>query len=227
VLFDAGGPLVHLREPVGESYAPFARRHGARVPAWRVEDGFRRVLASAPAMVFPGRPIAETAELERLWWRERVRETFRATDQSLRLDDFEACFRSLWDHFSGPAAWQAAPGAERTLRTLRQRGLATGIVSNFDLRLPGLLVGLGLAPWLQVVALPAHAGAAKPDPRIFRYALAELGVPAHQALHAGDDTVQDVRGARSAGLRSVLLGSPATLRALPRRLEELALEPGA
>lgn len=45
-----------------------------------------------------------------------------------------------------------------------------------------------------------HAGAAKPDPRIFRHLLEVAGLPAHAVLHVGDDPHTDVAGARDAGL---------------------------
>ncbi|BFI95026.1 MAG: HAD family hydrolase [Rhodanobacter sp.] len=45
-------------------------------------------------------------------------------------------------------------------------------------------------------------GAAKPDPRIFRAAVAQLGVAACEVLHVGDDPELDVAGAHRAGLRA-------------------------
>ena len=48
----------------------------------------------------------------------------------------------------------------------------------------------------------ASAGAAKPDPKIFRAALAETGARAAQTLHVGDDPEHDVDGARQMGFRT-------------------------
>ncbi|MEN8183583.1 MAG: HAD-IA family hydrolase [Myxococcota bacterium] len=224
VLFDAAGTLIELKEPVGETYARVARRHGACVPAGRLEDGFRRIFAAAPAMVFPGAPPAEAALRERAWWREVVRGTFRAADQQEELSDFEACFAELWRHYGSPGAWRARPGAAAVLRTLRSRGLALAILSNFDQRLPPLLAALGLAAELDAVVLPAHAGVAKPDRRIFEHALTRLGVPAAEAVYVGDDADADLAGAHGAGLAAIDVKSLATLEALPSRLEAGALE---
>ena len=88
------------------------------------------------------------------------------------------------------------------------------MVSNFDARLNGLLEGLGIRRLLDAVVCSSHAGSAKPDPAIFRAALAELDVPATATLHVGDEPVADVLGARSAGLSAVLLcrsGAPAAV----------------
>jgi len=67
---------------------------------------------------------------------------------------------------------------------------------------------------VDAVVCSSHAGSAKPDPAIFGAALAALDVPASATLHAGDDPVADVQGARTAGLSAVLVcrsGPPATL----------------
>ncbi|MDE2156280.1 MAG: HAD family hydrolase [Xanthomonadaceae bacterium] len=59
-------------------------------------------------------------------------------------------------------------------------------------------------------------GAAKPDPRIFLAAAEQLGVAPTAILHAGDDPLLDVAGARAAGLRTAWINRcgdrwPATL----------------
>jgi putative hydrolase of the HAD superfamily len=48
-------------------------------------------------------------------------------------------------------------------------------------------------------------GVEKPDPEIFRRALARLGATADRTLFVGDIVSIDVVGARGAGLRPVLL----------------------
>jgi putative hydrolase of the HAD superfamily len=219
VLFDAAGTLIATAEPVGQSYARLARRHGVELPAWRLEDAFRRVLGRAPPMVFPGAPPRAVAGLEREWWRRVVRATFRASDGTARFADFEAFFAELFEHFARPASWRARPGSAEALCALRARGLATGVVSNFDHRLPGILAGLGLAELLDCVVLPGEVGAAKPDPAIFACALARLRVPARAAVFVGDRADQDLAGARAAGLRAIDVGGLATLLELPERLQ--------
>jgi putative hydrolase of the HAD superfamily len=226
VLFDAAGTLLELREPLGETYARVAGCHGVRLPAWRIEDAFERVLRSAPARVFPGAPLEESARRERAAWRAVVRDTFRAADQSARFDDpggFDACFGELWDHYASPGAWRPREGAAAALAELARRGLALGVVSNFDQRLPGILAGLDLAKHLRAVVLPARAGAAKPDPRIFAHALAELGVAAGETVFVGDDAAADLDGARAAGLHACDVTRLASLRELPDHLAEIAL----
>ncbi len=219
VLFDAAGTLIELCEPVGESYARVARDFGVALPAWRVDDAFRRVFARAEPMVFPDAAPGEVEALERGWWHGIVRSTFLAADSTQRFSDFDAFFERLYAVFSEPGSWRPRAGALELLRELRTRGLATAIVSNFDRRLPGILADLGLAPWLDAIVLPADAGAAKPDRRIFALALARLGVAASEAVYVGDDEDRDVAGARAAGLEAIDVHSLATLSQLPARVD--------
>ena len=53
--------------------------------------------------------------------------------------------------------------------------------------------------------LTSRAGVAKPGAGIFQRALAELDVRADQAVHVGDSLRKDWEGARSIGMRAILL----------------------
>lgn len=102
------------------------------------------------------------------------------------------------------------PGA---LRRLRAEGARLVVVSNWDVSLHEVLARTGLAALVDGAITSAEHGAAKPDPSIFAAAL-ELagGVPAAEALHAGDSVDVDVAGARAAGIEAVLVsrdGEPA------------------
>lgn len=56
-----------------------------------------------------------------------------------------------------------------------------------------------------VIVASAAVGYQKPDPAIFTTALSTLGVAPAEALHVGDRRVEDLDGARSAGLQALLL----------------------
>ena len=96
--------------------------------------------------------------------------------------------------------FEAVPGAVATLDDLRRRGIALAMVSNWDCALPDHIERLGLGHLFQTVVASAVAGAEKPDPRIFRVALAQLGVEPGRALHIGDEP-NDEQGAAAAGMR--------------------------
>lgn len=206
VLFDAVGTLMRLREPVGVTYARVAGGGDADA----LQAAFAAQLRTRAPMVFAERSPAARRTAERAWWHELVRDVFGAAGCRLSSDTFDR----LWNHYAGAAAWERAPGATELLRRLRADGRRTGVVSNFDHRLHDLLAALALAPLLDVVVLPADAGAAKPDARIFACALARLGVAAADAVYVGDDPHDDHAGAAAAGLRVVDVTAVRDLRDL-------------
>jgi len=65
------------------------------------------------------------------------------------------------------------------------------------------LAAIGLARFFEHAIAARDAGVLKPDPRIFALLLQRAGVLAERALHAGDDVVADVEGARRAGITPV------------------------
>jgi putative hydrolase of the HAD superfamily len=224
VVFDAVGTLLLLREPVGETYARFARAHGVAVPASRLGEAFGRVLAVAPPNVHTGVTPDVAAERERGWWRERVRETFCAADGMARFDDFDLFFARLFSHYAGAAAWRLAAGATQCLASLEARGLSLGVLSNFDRRLRGLLESLGLQDRFAVVTLPSDAGAAKPERAIFEACLARLGLPAERVLYVGDRAQLDIAAAHQAGLHALDVGTLTDLSLLPDAIDDLERE---
>lgn len=211
VSFDGVGTLLRLREPVGQTYGRFAHRHGVTLPAGRIDEGFHRILASAPPMAFPGEPAERVCELERHWWWSRVRETFRATDQTARFTDFDAYFAEVFAHYATAEAWETMPGARETLAELRAMGLRTAVASNFDHRLGPILQALDLLDFFELLWTPGAAGSAKPASAFFQGLAEALGLPTDAILHVGDDGEDDGRGARDAGLRAWILEPPATL----------------
>ncbi len=218
VIFDAAGTLIETAEPVGEVYAREARSFGVELPASRIEEAFRRILAAAPPPAWPGASLREAAEAERRWWWERVRETFRAADGTVRFDDFDGFFDRLFEHYAHGAAWRLRPGAREALVALRRDGLQLAVLSNFDQRLRPVLRELGIHGCFDAVTLPADAGAAKPARQIFDVCLKRLGVANHRCVYVGDHAEQDLASSKTAGLHSVDVASLATLAELPARV---------
>jgi putative hydrolase of the HAD superfamily len=194
------------------------------LPAKRLDDAFRRSFARASPLVFPNATPATIADHERSWWHAVVRSTFRAADPSVRFDDFEGFFAALYAEFSRAGSWRLRPGCRAMLGRLRDRGLALGVVSNFDRRLHALLADLEIAAFFDSIVLPSDAGAEKPDPAIFGFALARLGASAAEAVFVGDSQAEDIHGAHAVGMRAIDVTSLADLDEFPDRLSQL-LEP--
>lgn len=199
LLLDAMGTLIGLRSPLGSTYAAAAARHGLTVTAAAVDRAFPAVLRTAPPLAFPGLagPVLEQAECR--WWGDRIDATLAACGAGPAP---EALHRELFEAFADPALWRVYDDVPQAMERWHRRGLRLSVVSNFDQRLPGLLEGLGLRPWLETVVISSTAGAAKPSPVPFQQALAALALKAEQVWHVGDSD-EDVLGAAAAGIQAV------------------------
>ena len=213
VCLDAAGTLFRPRGSVGGIYARFARAHGLPATAGlagELERRFREQFAAMPPPAYRPDAPAHNQAVDRLWWREIV----TAVMGDPGPGDFEAFFDAVFDAFADPALWELYPGTLDVLDRLRAGGLRLAIISNFDARLMSICRGLRLGERVEAIVYSSGVGAAKPDARIFRHALARLGVPAAAALHVGDSLRADVEGARAAGLQAIHLhrDAPAPVR---------------
>jgi putative hydrolase of the HAD superfamily len=104
----------------------------------------------------------------------------------------------------------AFPDALPTLHALRTRVSLAAVSDAQRLFLEPELRAVGLAGHFDVLVVSSDHGFRKPDPRLFRLALEQLGVPATAALHVGDNPDRDVAGARAAGLLGVHLDRAGT-----------------
>ncbi len=107
--------------------------------------------------------------------------------------------------FHSPATYTVFPEVFETLAALRDTVPVLGIVSNWGWWLPELCAELGLARYFDFIITSARVGCAKPNPCIFREALARAEAAPQRTLHVGDSLFADVRGAQAIGITGVLL----------------------
>ncbi len=120
----------------------------------------------------------------------------------------DAALAELQAYHAAHNLWELVPDdVVPALERLRARVTRLAVVSNANGRLHVALERLGLARFFDVVLDSHLEGVEKPDPRLFEIALARAGGRRETTLHVGDFYSSDVRGARAAGLRAVLLDS--------------------
>jgi putative hydrolase of the HAD superfamily len=100
------------------------------------------------------------------------------------------------------------------LASLKRMGVKTAVVSNTPWGSSGRawrseLGRHGLLAQLDAVVFCRDVGWRKPHPIPFRRALEVLDIAAGEAVFVGDDPIWDMEGARSAGLRPILLAAQA------------------
>jgi HAD superfamily hydrolase (TIGR01549 family) len=155
------------------------------------------------------------AFLDRIW------EGARITDpQSSRDLSFEAHSRVFHELIAaGPGVdrdladalydvmldtWHAYDDTIPTLRSLREAGVRTCLLSNAGVPIRTVLDRDGITPWIDAVVLSYEVGHVKPDLRIFEAALAALDLPATSVLMVGDNANDDGGGV-AIGLRTLIL----------------------
>jgi putative hydrolase of the HAD superfamily len=113
------------------------------------------------------------------------------------------------------SAWSAPAGSvhQGVLRLVTQsrKVCRLGLITNATDRLPRDLTTLGLAADLDFVINSSDVGHAKPDPEIFRYALALASAQPAEAAFV-DDTPSNVAAASALGIRAHHFTSVDSLR---------------
>ena len=143
-----------------------------------------RPLTREEVLATIGLPIEEA--WARLWgrydpvWTEEYRNRFRGVEQTL-LRPF--------------------PGTVPVLRSLRERGLRTGVVSNRRFA-RAVVQNQGLIPLTDVVVGLEDVDRPKPDPQSVLLALERLGVSPESSVYVGDTDI-DMATASAAGVLGV------------------------
>jgi putative hydrolase of the HAD superfamily len=128
-------------------------------------------------------------------------ETIRATIASL---DSRARHRLVEQIAAGfVRTTRSGLEASRSVLGALRGSFRLGVVSNFYGNLDRILEEAGMKGTLNVIVDSSRVGIFKPDPRIFQFAMRELGAnPSHTAM-IGDSLDKDCAPARSLGLRTV------------------------
>lgn len=203
VFLDVGGTLLEMGSPE-QAYCDILAQHGHRVSPEQVSGWLeqarletRRRFPPAPS---PDHTISAERELAR---RQAMVETFLGLVGV--TDRFDACRGAIRDSWLGTTVFRVFPEAVSVLAQLKRAGLVLGVVSNWEPRLAQLCANHGLAAHLDFILASEAEGFAKPGPRLFQMALERAGVEPGEALHVGDNLVEDVRAAESLGIRAVLV----------------------
>jgi putative hydrolase of the HAD superfamily len=190
ILFDALGTLLTFEPPAPHLRAALLERTGTDIGEAGAEAAIRAEIAYYRAHLDDG---ADAGSLHDL----RVR-CARAMALPFAID---VVLNALMDALR----FHAYPDSAPTLRALRERGIRTVVVSNWDFSLHERLHETGLAALVDGAIASAEIGSAKPDGAIFAAALELAGTRPDQTWHVGDTPEADVAGARAAGIHAVLI----------------------
>jgi putative hydrolase of the HAD superfamily len=153
------------------------------------------------------------AYFERVWRAEHrtplAGETTEATLAALGVRLPDEVFAQTVEYFERlivDVPPEPMPGAAGALPTLAERyKLAVVCDTGYS---PGsvlteLLAGNGMLEPFSYLFFSNEHGMSKPDPRVFKHTLAQLGASAGEAAHVGDMQRTDIAGAQAAGMTAV------------------------
>lgn len=102
------------------------------------------------------------------------------------------------------------PGVMETLEEARRRGLKLGLAtSSYRSMVEPHLREHGLSPYFEAIHTADEVEKVKPDPALYKLAVASLGVRPDEAV-AIEDSVNGLRAAKAAGLFGVAVPNPLT-----------------
>lgn len=198
VLLDAVGTTIIPAQDVSQTYLEAGLRYGSQLSAIEVQERFRQAFrAEEEVDRVAGYITSEQRERHR--WRTIVSRTFDD------ISETDGVFVELWEHYSQPAAWRVIPTTMSLVKEMADHGVEIVLASNFDARLRSIVKGLPALAAIEKFAISSELGWKKPAREFYRSALEQIGLKPNEVISIGDDDINDVQGARSAGLRGKLI----------------------
>jgi epoxide hydrolase-like predicted phosphatase len=197
IIFDVGGVLVHDSDP-----APHHR-------AWEERLGLAR--GGLGDAIF-GTPMGARA----MTGQARLQDIWQDLADRHRLSNSER--DQLADEFFEDSVWNIE--LLEYARSLRPR-FKTGIISDAWLETRQAIHDHVNESVFDVIVYSAEEGICKPDPEIYKRALARLGVEPHEVTFC-DDRAKNVEGARRLGIHAFQYIDTAATRLEIERLIEVA-----
>jgi putative hydrolase of the HAD superfamily len=196
IFFDVGETLLRADPSWAEIYVRACRSCGLEID----RDELAAALARSPFDL--GEPFEPSEEASF----ERVKAFDAAILASLgHFHPPEEIFRAIGEAFAAREAWFIFEDVLPALGAITRAGIRRGVISNWVWGAPQLLHDLELTAHFEALVISARIGRQKPDRGIFLHALEQTGVDPERAWHVGDSYRADVLGARSVGIRPVLI----------------------
>lgn len=190
VLFDFGGTLDSEGVPWRERFFRLWREESGAIARDRFDPAFYAADDALVGAIPADLPLSETV------WR-------LARGVADRLGADPAAAERVAERFVAQTRTCLAESAGVLARLSSRYRL--GVVSNFYGNLASVCQETGLARHLAASVDSTRTGCTKPDPKIFRAALSEMGVVPGETLFVGDSLERDMAGARALGMPHVRL----------------------
>ncbi len=187
LFLDAFGTLITVDDPGRRLQAGVAEVLGTTVDLDTAERAFAAEVAHYAANCHRGVDESSLAQL----YRECA--AIATAELGIELDAAQAV-----ELLGDTIRYVAYPDSEGLIAAAHSGGLTVAVVSNADYTLPAMLAEAGLE--VDLAFSSAQTRSSKPDPQIFRHALAAAGTTPERTLMVGDTPDADAEGARAVGM---------------------------
>ncbi len=191
VAFDAVGTLIYAQPSVATAYCQLLDAlSGRRVDPNEVRQVLSRRLSERSATD----DLTTNEPSERKFWFDVIAEL--VPEQHLQ----QSCFESLYEHFASPLHWRCYDDVADCLEALRNQNLQVVLASNFDERLHRVCKGLAELQMISDCIISSEVGWRKPASQFFEAVCRRINCRPDEVLFVGDDLLNDIHGAHSAGM---------------------------
>ena len=196
VFFDVDFTLIYPGPTFqGEGYRAFCAAQGVEVDASRFD-------AAIKASAFILDDVEEPLYDEKLF----IHYTASVIEHmGGRGPGVIAAASEIYAQWAGNHHFEIYDDVAPVLKTLVERGLTVGVITNSHRSLDAFCDHFALTGLVHAAVSSAEHGYLKPHRSIFDEALARAGADASTSMMVGDSLRADIRGAVAAGLRAVLL----------------------
>ena len=195
VFFDVDFTLIHPGPTFqGSGYQAFCARHGVAVdPA-----AFDHAVSQASTLL-EGHPEIYDPEIF-VRYTSRIIEGMGGAGIGI-----ETAAREIYQEWAACHHFDLYEDVPHVLRQIHATGIRIGLISNTQRCLVSFQEHFALDGLFAVALSSADHGFMKPHPSIFQAALERAGVRPEDAVMVGDSLTHDIAGARSIGMRGVLV----------------------
>ncbi len=120
-------------------------------------------------------------------------------------DDVQEGVAWLWSEWQAGERLRLFDDSLSALKRLSKAGFLLGVISNWDLTFERMLDRLNVRDFFAFTISSIQMGIAKPDPRLFQYALEKTGASANQSWYMGDQIEADIQPAAALGFKTILV----------------------
>jgi len=134
-----------------------------------------------------------------------IRKLAHGLDSTIPLEKIEEATRQRQARFDYALTTQVSGDVVNTLSKLRDRGYLTALISNASTDEVKAWPESPLRDLFDVSVFSCHVGMKKPDPAIYHYTAAQLGVETQHCVFVGDGGSDEHHGAHASGMTPLWL----------------------